>query len=81
MIDAQQAVMCSSRVKDSKNWFSKKQPIVTLSTAEADNVALSYATQEATWIQRLLYDSHVLISTPMVTIEDNQGAISITKTL
>ena len=38
------------------NWLSKKQPIVTLSTAEAEYVALSTATQEAVWLQRLLKD-------------------------
>lgn len=32
------------------SWSSKKQPIVTLSTVEAEHVALSSATQEATWI-------------------------------
>ena len=38
------------------SWFSKKQPIVTLSTAEAEYVALSTATQEAVWIRKLLHD-------------------------
>ena len=33
----------------SVSWSSKKQPIVTLSNAEAEYVALICATQEATW--------------------------------
>ena len=61
------------------SWSSKKQPIVTLSTAEAEYVALSYATQEATWTRRLLSDFHVSLSKPMVIMEDNQGAISIAR--
>ena len=36
------------------SWLSKKQAIVALSTAEAEYVALSRATQETIWIRRLL---------------------------
>ena len=36
------------------NWISKKQPVVALSTTEAEYVALSSATQEAVWLGRLL---------------------------
>ena len=36
------------------SWFSKKESIVTHSTAEAEHVALTTVTQEATWIRRLL---------------------------
>ena len=36
------------------SWFTKKQPIVTLSTAEAAYVALSTVAQEATWTWWLL---------------------------
>ena len=35
------------------SWLSKKQPIVTLSTTEAEYVALSTATTEAVWIRKL----------------------------
>ena len=38
------------------SWLSKKQATVTLSTAEAEYVALSTATQEAIWLRRLLAD-------------------------
>ena len=61
------------------SWFSKKQPIVTLSTAEAEYVALSTATQEATWIRRLLSDFHVPLEQPTIIMEDNQGAICIAR--
>ena len=58
------------------SWLSKKQPIVSLSTAEAEYVALSRATQEATWIRRLLSDFHSLPEKPTVY---NQGAVHIAK--
>ena len=58
-------------------WTSKKQPIVTLSTAEAEYVSLSTATQEATWIRYLLSDLHMSPQEPTTIMEDNQGAICI----
>ena len=36
------------------SWLSKKQAIVALSTSEAEYVALSFATQEAVWLRKLL---------------------------
>lgn len=38
------------------SWLSKKQSIIALSTAEAEYVVLSLATQEALWLRRLLKD-------------------------
>ena len=61
------------------SWLSKKQSIVSLSTAEAEYVALCRATQEATWIRRLLSDLHSLPEQPTVIMEDNQGALYIAK--
>ena len=61
------------------SWLSKKQPIVTLSTCEAEYVALSTATQEAVWIKRLLSDFHVSQKQATIIMEDNQGAICIAK--
>ena len=37
-------------------WASRKQPIVTLSSMEAEYVAASSATQEAVWLQRLFME-------------------------
>ena len=61
------------------SWFSKKQPIVTLSTAEAEYVALSTATQEAVWIRKLLHDFGVSQSQATTIMEDNQGAICLAR--
>ena len=50
----------------SVSWLSKKQPLVSLSTVEAEYVALSRVTQEATWIRRLLSDFNVPQDIPTV---------------
>ena len=41
------------------SWLSKKQPVVALSTSEAEYVALSMATQEAAWFQKLFTDLQI----------------------
>jgi len=61
------------------SWLSKKQPFVTLSTAEAEYVALGAATQEVVWLRRLLSDIKAPPKTPTIIREDNQGAIAIAK--
>lgn len=61
----------------SVNWLSKKQSVVALSTAEAEYIALSTATQEAVWLRRLLEELGVHKEKPTVIMEDNQGAIAI----
>ena len=61
------------------NWCSKKQPIITLSTTEAEYVALSAATQEAVWLRKLLSDIEAPSDIPTVINEDNQRTIAIAK--
>ena len=61
------------------NWFNKKQPMVALSTAEAEYVSLSADTQEAVWLRRLLSDLNTCPEKPTVLKEDNQGSIAIAK--
>ncbi len=60
------------------SWLSKKQSTVALSTAEAEYVALSQAAQECVWLRRLLSDLGMDVS-PVMILEDNQGAIAIAK--
>ena len=60
-------------------WSSKKQPIVALSTTEAEYVALSAATQEAVGLSRLLSDIKAPPQTPILIKEDNQGTIAIAR--
>ena len=61
------------------SWLSKKQPSVALSTAEAEYMALSTATQEAVWLRRMLADLQANPKDPTVMLEDNNGAIAIAK--
>ena len=61
------------------SWRSKKQSCVALSTAEAEYVALASATQEAIWLRKLLSDLNRKPTGPMLILEDNQAAISMTK--
>ena len=65
--------------KGAVSWLSKKQATVALSTAEAEYVALSAATQEAIWLRRLLTDVGESLEDPTVINEDNQGAIAMAK--
>ena len=59
------------------NWKSCKQMCVALSTAEAENIALAGAVQEATWMRQLLEDLHNGQFEPTVILEDNQSTICI----
>ena len=59
------------------SWSSKKQTVVALSTAEAELVALSHASQEAVWFRKLFRDFSLLINEPTVIFEDNQSTICI----
>ena len=61
------------------SWLSKKQATVALSTAEAEHVALSTATQESILLRRLLADVGEPPEGPTEIYEDNQGAISMAK--
>ena len=56
-------------------WMSKKQTCVALSTAEAEYMALSMATQEAIWLKRLLTDLNEKEDGPLTIYEDNQSTI------
>ena len=38
------------------SWISKKQPVIALSTSEAEYIAVSAAAQEVVWLRRLLED-------------------------
>ena len=59
-------------------WFSKKQPTVALSTAEAEYMSMSAAVQEAKWLVALLDELLVLqVKLPVQLHSDNQAAISI----
>ena len=59
------------------SWTSKKQPLVALSSTEAESIAASFALQEALWLQSLPSDMNFKQEQPMVIHEDNQRAIAL----
>ena len=61
------------------SWKSTKQTTVALSTAEAEYVALSTASQEAIWLQQLVSDLSGKTIKTMTIFEDNQSTICLAK--
>uniref|UniRef100_A0AAV1UQR4 Uncharacterized protein n=1 Tax=Peronospora matthiolae TaxID=2874970 RepID=A0AAV1UQR4_9STRA len=62
------------------NWRSKKQRSVALSSTEAEYMALSEVTQEATWLKTFMSKLGEEAGDDALTIyEDNQGAIALAK--
>lgn len=56
------------------SWNARKQPTVSRSSTEAEYKALANGAAEATWIQSLLKELHVMQSRPPVLWCDNLGA-------
>jgi hypothetical protein len=59
------------------SWYSHKQEIVTLSTAEAEYVAATHAAKEAIWLCRLIFELFPLPTTPTMIHCNNQAAIKL----
>ncbi|CAM1304163.1 Uncharacterised protein r2_g1403 [Pycnogonum litorale] len=61
------------------SWRSRRQPIVALSTCEAEYIALAATTQEAKFLKQILRDiSNKSVETVILNV-DNQGAIALAK--
>ena len=66
-------------------WKSRRQPTVTLSTMEAEYMALSDATKELKWVCTLLTElgysnkNKSADDIPTVLFSDNQSAIALAK--
>ena len=60
------------------NWKSKLQPIVALSSAEAEYIALCDAGKEAIWLKRFIQELKFNQSSVQIFI-DNQSAIQMSK--
>lgn len=58
-------------------WKAKKQPVISLSSAEAKYRALSKVVAELSWTVRLLADLGVPVDLPVPVYCDNQAAIHI----
>ena len=61
------------------SWASKKQPIIALSSTEAEYIAANLAVQEAIWLRSLLNDFGFVQEQPTNINEDNQGVIALCK--
>ena len=61
------------------SWACKKQTCVSLSTTEAEFIALSEAAKEAVWIRKILADLDCEQRTPTLIYEDNQSCLSLIK--
>lgn len=60
-------------------WQSKKQGSVALSTTEAEYMVLSATCQEALWLRALARDLELSMVSPTVILNDNKGAIELSK--
>ena len=61
------------------SWKSKRQATVALSTAEAEYMALSAASQEVIWLRKFLKNFGFKQETATKVYEDNQGCIALAK--
>lgn len=61
------------------SWSSKKQELVTLSTAESEYVAATHAAKEALWLRRFIGEIFRPFETPLTLYCDSQSAIALTK--
>ncbi|KAE8706056.1 Detected protein of unknown function [Hibiscus syriacus] len=60
-------------------WMSKKQPIVTLSTCEAEYVAATSCVCHAIWLRNLLKEIGLIQEEPTKVCVDNKSAIALAK--
>jgi hypothetical protein len=61
------------------SWSSKLQPIVALSTTEAEYIAAVEAAKEMVWMRQLLTEFGFQVNEPSILRIDNQSAISVSK--
>lgn len=59
------------------SWLSRKQPTVSLSSTEAEYIALSEAVCEAKWLRSLLNEMGIECVEATIIFEDNQSCITI----
>ncbi len=59
------------------SWSSRKQELVTLSTAEAEYVATTHAAKEAIWLRKLIFELFPDLNMPTTLYCDNQVALRL----
>lgn len=58
------------------SWCSQRQEIVSLSTTEAEYIALAHGTKDAIWLQRMLSELKIQVERVRIHV-DNQSAIKL----
>ena len=61
------------------SWSSKKQPIIALSTTEAEYISQTHAAKEAIWLQTFVSEINGGTIQTLTVMGDNQGAIALAK--
>ena len=61
------------------SWSSKRQDTVSLSTTEAEYIALTHAAKEAIWLKNIIGELFGTIPHPIQLYSDNQSAIALAK--
>jgi hypothetical protein len=61
------------------SWKSQRQQTVALSTAGAEHMALTAATQEAMFLKQLLHEFHQYFGSSITIHEDNRSCIALSK--
>ena len=69
--------LCVFYVNTAFTWTSKKQPIVTLSTCEAEFVLATSSVCHVIWLKRLLKELNLPQGEPIEIYVDNKSAISL----
>ena len=60
-------------------WCSKKQPVISVSSTEAELYSLSEAVREGVWIRKLLKELQQPLTNPTIVNQDNKSTIAIAK--
>lgn len=61
------------------SWSSKRQPTVSLSSAEAEYQAVANAVAECCWVRQLLHELHVDLAKATLVYCDNVSAVYLTQ--
>ncbi|CAJ2668729.1 unnamed protein product [Trifolium pratense] len=61
------------------SWCSRKQPVIALSSCEAEYIACAFAACQGLWLESLLKDIGIDLTEPIQLLVDNQSAINLAR--